>query len=168
MTRQSPTAELEAPRIVQMPAIRVAGLTRRYPATGEAMRMLSGQWQDFAHGPGGRLLAGGPVMYGIHAGLFGDGGEDDYTSGVEIGPRDAVPAGLAELRLPPITCAVIDHAGHASEISLTTSAYLRDWLPSSGYRLAPARPFDLIERYGKGFDPASGRGDMQLIIPVEA
>lgn len=164
--QQAQNTESVVPRIANFAALRVAGLSRRYPATAEAMRLLGQHWQDFAHGAGGKLLAAGPVMYGIHIGLFGDGGEDDYMSGVEIGAGDEVPSGLSELCLPPITCAVIDHAGSASEISLTT-AVLLDWLTRSGLRLANPRPFDLIERYGVGFDPGTARGDIQLIVPVE-
>lgn len=152
----------ESPRIEHMPALRLAGLTRRYPATADAMKLLGAQWQEFAHGAGGALLAAGPVMYGIHIGLFG-AESDEYFSGVEIGAHDRVPTGLSELRLPPITCAVIDHGGPASEISQTTSTYLRE----ASHRLPSSRPFDLIERYGKNFDQRSASGDIQLIIPAE-
>lgn len=165
--KQSLKTELEAPRIAHMPALRLAGLMRRYPATPETMKELGKQWQEFAHGAGGKLLATGPVMYGVHIGLFGDSGDDDYFSGIEIGTCDEIPAGLSELRLPAITCAVIDHAGPVSEISQTTSKALREDIRQTGHRLAQSRPFDLIERYGKNFDPRTARGDIQLIIPVE-
>lgn len=155
--------ERQATRIAHMPALRLAGLMRRYPATADAMKKLGAQWQEFARGAGGRLLAQGPVTYGVHIGLFGDSGEDQYFSGVEIGTQDAVPAGLTEFRLPSLTCAIIDHDGAVSEISQTTSKFLRD----GSHPLARSRPFDLVERYGKNFDPASARGDIQLVIPVE-
>ncbi len=154
-------------RIEPIPAMRLAGLARSYPATAEAMQGLARQWQDLAHGPGGKLLAAGPVMYGIHTGLFGQSGEDEYFSGIEIGAQEPLPAGLSELRLPAITCAVIDHGGPAGDISQTTSILLRDGLHRMGRRLAEARPFDLIERYGRNFDPRTARGDIQLIVPVE-
>ena len=160
--KQAFRTEQQAPTVAHMPAIRLAGLMRRYPATPEAMAGLAKQWRDFAHGAGGALLAKGLVMYGIHIGLF-DTNEDEYFSGVEIGARDKIPSGLSELRLPPITCAVIDHDGPVGEISQTTSMVLRE----GAVRLASVRPFDLIERYGKGFDPQIARGDIQLIIPVE-
>lgn len=146
-----------------MPALRLAGLLRRYPATPDAMQRLGKQWQEFSHGPGGRIMDARATLYGVHAGLF-DTREDEYFSGVEIGPAEAVPAGLSELRLPPLTCAVIEHPGPAQEISQTTSIFLRE----GGRRLAQVRPFDMIERYGKNFDPQAARGDIQLIIPVEA
>ena len=166
--KQALKTENRSPRIAHMPALRLAGLSRRYPATPEAMQRLAKQWQEFAHGAGGTLLAAGPVVYGIHIGLFGNSGEDEYFSGVEIGANDVIAAGLTELHLPPVTCAIIDHGGLANEISLTTSAALTKWLPESGHRLALLRPFDLIERYGKNFDPRTARGDIQLIIPVES
>jgi predicted transcriptional regulator YdeE len=159
---QAAKMETTAPPIAHMPAIRLAGLVRRYPATAEAMAGLGKQWQDFAHGPGGRLLASGPIMYGVHIGLF-DTNEDEYFCGVEIGAADAIPAGLTELRVPPLGCAIINHDGPVSEISQTTSRFLRE----STHRLAERRPFDLIERYGKDFDPTKARGDIQLIMPVE-
>jgi len=166
--KQALNTESRSLRIAHMPALRLAGLSRRYPATPEAMLLLAKQWQEFAHGAGGKLLAAGPVMYGVHIGLFGNSGEDEYFSGVEIGAKDTIPAGLTELRLPPMTCAVVEHDGSANEISHTTSTALTKWLPESGHRLLPLRPFDLIERYGKNFDPQTARGDIQLIIPVES
>ena len=63
---------------------------------------------------------------------------------------------------------VIEHTGLVSEISRTTSDFLVNRLPNSDYRLASARPLDLIERYGKSFDPAKDAGDIELLIPVEA
>lgn len=153
-------------RVEQRPGLRLAGLSRRYPATPEAMMELGKQWMEFAHGPGGALLAAGPVMYGVHVGLF-DNPEDEYFTGVEIGATDKIPPGLAELRIPPLSYAVIEHAGLVSEISRTTSDVLTNQLPASGNRLASARPLDLIERYGQKFDPAKGSGDIELLIPVE-
>ncbi len=163
---QTSQTEPASHRITHLPALRLAGLSRRYPATPEAMREIGKQWQDFAHGAGGKLLASGPVMYGVHIGLFGNGGEDEYFTGVAIGAGDPLPASLTERHLPAITCAVIDHAGHASQISQTTGKLMRE-LSGSGPRLAQKRPFDLIERYGKGFDPQTASGDIQLIVPVE-
>jgi predicted transcriptional regulator YdeE len=160
--------ENETIRVERRPAFRIAGLVRRYPATPEAMQALGQQWMELAHGPAGALLANGPVMYGIHVGLFGDSGEDEYTSGVEIGASEKIPAGLIELRIPALDYAVIQHTGLVSEISLTTSDFLVNRLPAFSYRLAGARPLDLIERYGKNFDPAKGAGDIELLIPVEA
>lgn len=154
-------------RVEQRPALRLAGLRRSYPATPEAMMELGTQWMDFAHGPGGALLAAEPVMYGIHAGLF-DKPEDEYFSGVEIGGTAKIPPGLVELRIPPLSYAVIEHAGLVSEISRATSNFLANELPASAYRLDASRPLDLIERYGRKFDPAKGSGDIELLIPVEA
>jgi predicted transcriptional regulator YdeE len=165
--KQAIRTKPEAPRITPMPALRLAGLMRRYPATPEAMQELAKQWLDFAHGAGSKLLAAGPVMYGVHIGLFGDSGNDDYFSGVEIKTGEVIPAGLSELRLPPMTCAVMDHKGPVGEISQTTSDFLREDIPHTGHQLPRSRPFDLIERYGKNFDPQAARGDIQLIIPVE-
>jgi AraC family transcriptional regulator len=164
MTKHPQTPPLQ---IAHMPAIRLAGLIARYPATPEAMRLLGAQWQQFSRSSGGRIMDAGAAMYGVHVGLFGDGGEDEYFSGVEISERQQVPEGLIERRLPAVTCAVADHEGTVGEISHATSHLLRDAIPVANRRLAANRPFDLIERYGKDFDPVSARGGIQLIIPVE-
>ena len=166
--KQAQGVENETIRIERRPALRIAGLVKRYPATPEAMQTLGKQWMELAHGPAGAILANGPVMYGIHIGLFGDSGEDEYTSGVELRASDEIPSGLIELRIPALDYAVVEHTGLVSEISQTTSDFLVNRLPASSYRLAGARPLDLIERYGKNFDPAKGAGDIELLIPVEA
>lgn len=164
MTRDAQNPPL---RIAHMPAVRLAGLAARYPATPEAMRLLGAQWQQFSRGPGGRIMHAGATMYGVHIGLFGDSGEDEYFSGVEIDERQQVPDGLMERVLPAVTCAVAGHEGTVGEISHATSHLLREVIPAANRRLAANRPFDLIERYGKDFDPVSARGGIQLIIPVE-
>lgn len=151
-------------RVAHMPALRLAGLLRRYAASPDAMHLLGEQWREFSHGPGGRIMDAGATLYGVHRGLF-DTREDEYFSGVEIGSADEIPPPLTELLLPShVTCAVIEHTGPVQDISQTTSKFLRE----AGCRLPKERSFDLIERYGKNFDPQAARGDIQLIIPVEA
>ncbi len=118
---QALKTELPAPRIAEMPPLRLAGLSRRYPATPEAMQLLGKQWQELAHGVGAALLAGSPVMYGVHIGLF-DTNEDEDFSGVEVGSvqrvfvvrSSATKARSTRFRIPHrsscATAAILSHA----------------------------------------------------------
>jgi AraC family transcriptional regulator len=43
------------------------------------------------------------------------------------------------------------------------------WLPTSGHERAKAQgPPDFFERYGEGFDPQTGYGDIEVWVPVKA
>jgi len=68
------------------------------------------------------------------------------------------------------TCAVFSHPGHVSTIRHTARAIGEEWLPQSGRE--PAQPSrgepNLIERYGRQFDPNTGTGDIELWLPIKA
>jgi AraC family transcriptional regulator len=42
---------------------------------------------------------------------------------------------------------------------------MNQWLPGSGKEMADS--VGLLERYGKDFDPQTGRGDVEIWIPIK-
>jgi AraC family transcriptional regulator len=147
-------------RIVDDPGRLLAGLTEQYVPARCAE--IPRQWQRFARYLGQIPGQVGRITYGVitPAGA----GAIDYLCGVEIAREEGLLPGLSTLRVPAQRYAVFCHPDQAASISETMSAIHSNWLPVSGHRAAngPA-----LERYGERFDPSSGRGDIELWLPIE-
>ena len=90
--------------------------------------------------------------------------------GVEVPDVSLVPAELYRLTVPAYRQARFAHRGPVTELPETIDAVMTSWLPQSGLAIdAGARPDvpGLVEWYGANFDPASGRGDMEVWVPVK-
>lgn len=151
---------LAPPRIVESPAFVLAGLDRRY--TDAQAAAIPAQWQAF--GPWiGRI----PGQRGTAAfGVLHDGdaeGAVGYLTGVEVSAGTPLPADLVRLTLPARRYAVFRHPGHVSEIRGVWQAIWAEGLTEAAVTPAPVPEF---ERYGEGFDPATGHGGFEIWIPL--
>jgi predicted transcriptional regulator YdeE len=75
---------------------------------------------------------------------------------------------LTVVEAPARLFAVFPFEEHVSRLGETVNAIWERWLPSSDYEkdIVPGAP-DLVERYGLGFDPATGKGDITIWIPIK-
>lgn len=151
------TIELKSPRIVDLPELRLVGLSRRYDQPSSAQ--IPDQWVQFsALG----LIGADDTTYGVC--YNGDGeGNMDYLCGVEVADFGASPARLDRLTIPPQRYAVFAHAGHISEIRDVWSAVWNQGLADAGLAAVEGPDF---ERYGAEFDPATGAGGFEIWVPV--
>ncbi len=84
-----------------------------------------------------------------------------WTQGTEV------PLELIEEHIPATTYAVFAHMGHVLEIPKTMHKIL-EWLEREEKKMRREEGFPtLIERYGKGFNAKTGKGDIELWIPVK-
>jgi hypothetical protein len=60
--------------------------------------------------------------------------------------------------------AVFVHLDHVSKLADTIPAIFMKWLPASGHE--PIRNSGFFERYGEDFNVESGRGDIEIWIPI--
>jgi AraC family transcriptional regulator len=58
---------------------------------------------------------------------------------------------------------VFSHRGHVSTMRSTVYTIWNKWLPASGYKVADAPDF---ERYDESFDAESGRGTIEIWLPI--
>lgn len=153
-------APISEPRFFDADAIRIVGLKRRY--TDATSAQIPAQWQKFTPYIGHIENQNGRVAYGVLCNSDDDGGID-YVTGVAVtGASEVVPP-LGDARIAAQTYAVFQHAGHVSQIRRSWKAIFGAWsLPRFG------TPVDApqFERYGEGFDPQSGYGDIEIWIPV--
>ena len=91
-------------------------------------------------------------------------GRTRYLAAVRVASADDLPAGFETLSIPAQTYAVFPHADHVNGIPATIDAAFRTWLPVSGRKLG-AFP-DVFELYGEDFDPQSGRGKVEIWLPL--
>lgn len=153
---------IEPPRIVDGPAMLIAGLDARYSC--DSSKAIPNQWQRFAQHDGSIPGQRGKVAYGVcHAG--DEDGNFNYLTGVEVDDAGRVPKDLATLQLKRQRYAVFAHREHISTIRRTVHTIWSQWLPQSGHEAADAPNF---ERYGAEFDPRSGLGGFEIWIPLKA
>ena len=152
--------DVPPPRFEDHPAFDVVGLS--LSCTHEQLSGIPTLWRRYA----ARLDALGEdpeVTYGICHG-FDDEGRFTYLSGSEARPGQAVPDGMERITVDAGFYAVFSHAGHISDIGRTTHTIWNRSLPDLGLEPRTAAEF---ERYDRRFDARTGRGEVEIWIPVE-
>lgn len=156
------TATILKPRLIDHPALLIAGF-REYFSDPNA---IPAQWQRLAPYLGSIPGQVGRAAYGV---CFQDDTGLDYLSGVEVDDVHSLRSDFQFVEIPAQRYAVFLHEGHVSQLYDTLCNIWNEWLPASGNK--HSRPNHggtaFFERYGEGFDPLTGRGDMQVWIPIE-
>jgi AraC family transcriptional regulator len=140
----------------------IAGLREHYTAT--SLGDIPALWRRLTalgRTPG-RI---GTVNYAV---VFLSPDGCDYVAGCEVTGVGDLPKELTRVEVPPRRYAVFSHDGNVAMLRHTFDAIFRVWLPESGMQIAgtaAAGPYAL-ERYGEGFDPRTGLGDIQVWVPV--
>jgi AraC family transcriptional regulator len=164
------TKTLPEPTFTDGRAFLIAGLREHY--TFARRQEIPEQWRRFGERWFGRVPgAVGGDAYGIVLSPPAGGGADfTYVCGVEVSDLALVPAELYRLTVPACRQARFVHRGPVTALPETIDAVMTSWLPQSGLAIDPAsRPEvpGLVEWYGANFDPATGRGDMEVRVPVK-
>jgi AraC family transcriptional regulator len=162
---KSPAVKLE-PRFENGKAMRIAGYGEHY--TSATMNDIPQQWERFAvhlgHVPGQVER----VAYGVCCNPVRSPFSFDYVTGVEVSSGAEFLSEFSTIDIPALRYAIFSHDEHISKIRDTIDAIWNKWLPTSGHAPAAGAP-DLpymLERYGEGYDPQKGMGDVELWIPV--
>jgi len=154
------------PRFEDGRAMLVAGLSCRYASAN--MNEIPKLWQRFSAYFGkipGRV---GKASYGVCSNVFSGANGFDYLSSVEVSSLSGLPAEFSSVKIPAQVYAVFPHLGHVSEIT-NTCAEIPNWFKGAGREIAHvAGTPDFFERYGEGFDPETGTGDIEIWVPIKA
>ena len=158
---RKPVVFLEQPRFENAGPIFIAGIERRYNC-GEA-NDIPGQWGSFAPHIGKIPGQAGHVTYGV---CTGEGDVFHYMTGVEVTDLSGLPDDFTGIRVPAQKYAVFTHRGVVSNIAQTLGAIWSEWLPGSGQE--PTHSPGFFERYDERFDPKTGRGEVEIWVPIKA
>lgn len=156
-------AALEPPRFETGRPLLIAGLRGHFTTANWAG--IPALWQRFAAYIGNIPGQVERVAYGL---CFNLSNGIDYVTGVEVSSATGLPAEFITVNIPPQKYAVFAHRGHVSKLH-DTMELIGQWLQSSGYKVVHTKGEapDFFERYGEGFNPQTGMGDIEVWIPIE-
>lgn len=151
--------EVPAPELRDHPGMEVVGLSIR--CRFDDVGGIPGLWQAF----NAREAEIEGHVAGAAYGLC-YGGDDDgfrYMAGVAA-KGAALPEGMERLQVPPGRYAVFAHKGHVSDLPKTVYTIWNKALGEAGLMARPAPDFEL---YDTRFDVETGRGTVEIWIPVD-
>ncbi|MDA4848424.1 AraC family transcriptional regulator [Hoeflea poritis] len=149
------------PEIRERDGFRVIGMSKQ--ASVETTSTIPPLWQAFA----ARYTELGDAINNPSYGVSWDGDENGnfrYLAGHEAGPDIAVPDGMQEILIPKARYAVFTHSGHISDIAKTIYTIWNKALPDEGLEPAETPDFEL---YDQRFDASTGRGTVEVWIPLK-
>ena len=118
-------------------------------------------WKDFeTHHERIKPLSVDSNYYGVSFGAAQDG-SFDYLAGMAVGPVETTPQGLEVREVAAATYAVFPCL--VQTIGQTYGIIFGEWLPKSGYELAPAQP--AFEQYPPAADTSA---PVLIHIPIRA
>jgi AraC family transcriptional regulator len=164
---ESPAAQFAAPRLENRGPLLIAGLSERH--TAETKQNIPQLWQRFVHYIGNVPGQVGKVAYGVCFNMQLAPFSFEYLAGVQVSNFSVLRPEFSQIRVPAQSYAVFLHGDDVSKLPQTLDA-IHKWLPNSG--LVVANGGDdapvFFERYGEGFDPQIGTGDIEVWVPVKA
>lgn len=158
---RAPGLGLEKPRFEDASNLLIAGFNETY--TFETRANIPDQWHRFAPLIGKVPGQIGMKTYGVCWNYQHNQGFD-YLTGVETQPGAVLPKDLQQVSLEPHRYAIFTHTEHVSVIPSTIDKIWNKWLPESGLQAVPAPCF---ERYSEEFNPQTGKGGIEIWIPIQ-
>jgi AraC family transcriptional regulator len=159
---QAPKSTLKEPSVRESKALLIAGLQHHY--SRETVGEIPELWQRLIPCLGKIEGQVGRATYGVGFNMGQTG--FDYIAGVEVSNSTKIPAEFSKLTLPAQKYFVFIHQGHVSEIPQTITAILTHWVPAHTREIGKFP--SLLERYGEGFNPQAGTGDIELWVPASS
>ncbi len=163
MTETLDELRLETPRFEDGAPLLIAGLRGHF--TDANWHEIPAQWQRLA-AYGSIPAPAGRIHYGL---CFNLSNGIDYLCGVEVSTAANLAAEFTSVSIPAQRYVVFPYHDHVSKLHQLLDTIGRKWFPSSGYEAAQpaAGAPNFFERYGKGFDPHTGKGDIEVWIPIK-
>lgn len=151
--------EVARPEMRERAAFRVVGLSAN--CTFEEAGAIPGLWQDFNAREDEVSGAVSGAAYGVCCDAD-ETGRFRYVAGVAAAQ---VPEGMDAVDIPAGRYAVFRHSGHISDLPRTVYTIWNKSLPDLDLEPAEAPDFEL---YDKRFDPRTGRGVVEIWIPISS
>ena len=157
--------QLEAPRIETGKPLQLAGLQQHY--NSKTRTEIPKQWDRFVL----QIPALSGKSNGSAYGIVFAGNEADsinYFCGVEVADSVKIPGDFIRVNIPAQHFAKFPHHDHVSKLHETEMAILDHWVAEHQNQVVHNQKSPrMIEYYGPGFDPQTGKGDTGVWIPVK-
>jgi AraC family transcriptional regulator len=160
------------PRLEPFGPVVLAGLQRSHRVNRDRKEIsqdISVQWHALAAMAGALPVLPPRLGYGVVLHVPEGAGTLDYFCGLPVDGLIYVPTGFEALALPRMTVAVFEHHEHVSLLHSTTELIFATILPMAGIEPADEEncPAEFIQRYTERFDPATGLGGVEILVPVK-
>lgn len=161
------TIALGKPRLEHGRPMMIAGL--RGHITEDPGAEIPRQWQRFSRYLGRIPDQASDDTFGVCFPLSAQSCGFDYLSGVEVFRTTGLPEEFSMAMIPAHRYAIVPHEGHVSELRETVHAIYDRWLPENGYEPARSEADEplFFERYGVNFSAQTGRGDIEVWVPIK-
>jgi AraC family transcriptional regulator len=148
-------------RYINRPAMTIAGYLEEF--TPQAIGNIPKLWNRF--GPRIESIEGrAPGAYGVLPRLMRADAPIAYMAGVPMLASATIAPEYAVLQVPARRYAVFAHDGHISTLRDTVGRAVIGWLPTSGKQI-DGEP-QMLEFYGESYDPQTGRGQIEVWLPI--
>lgn len=153
------------PRFVDLPPLLMAGM--REPLNEQSAQTIPLLWQKFAPYIGNiPHQLGNYIAYGLCVrSSESSNGLYYYMAGCAVSEFGDLPADLSPLIVPAHKYAVFVHDAHVASIKDTIDYAFDQWLPNAEAK-HNSQSIHFFERYGEGFNPATGFGDIEIWLPL--
>ena len=152
--------DVAAPEMKRREGFQVIGMS--VDCSLESLEIISPLWARFTAREQEIEASPDAVAYGICHDMDAQG-RFTYLAGLEPVDGADLPDGMKRLQVPGGEYAVFTHKGHITDIANTVYTIWNKSLPDLGLEPREAPDF---ERYDNRFDPETGRGEVEIWIPV--
>lgn len=129
---------------------------------------IGGQWDQYMMRRVAPPWTPEAWRYGVTMRMADGDATMSYFCGAPPPEPPELPSGFVSLTVPELSFACFPFDGHIAEFGGFVHAVFAQALPKAGLRPAPDAPDipEYIERYDWQFNPSTGRGGFDLLIPV--
>lgn len=162
-----PAASL-MPRYEKLPPLILVGLRQHYaPDQSDEIPAL---WEWLAPYLGKIPGQKESTTYGVSFHASTEDGSFDYLAGVEVTARCPLANEWAYVDIPAQHYAVFEHRENVLTLEKTVRGIFDEWLPQSDVAIVEPSPTmpRFLERYSEEFNPHTGRGGMEIWLPIVA
>lgn len=144
--------------------------SHRLPREPQDMyRAIAAQWRELAEVADAIPALAPRLGYGVALCMHDGADHFEYFAGFAVPSRARVPRSFDALEIPLLSCAVFEHNEHVGLLRATIERVFGRLLPLAGYE--PAEPAtgapEFIKRYRESFDPDTGLGGLDILVPVK-
>ena len=163
---------IPSPRLERCGPLLLTGIMRRHDRTQETYAIaqaIGRQWSDYMMRRVAPPWTPKPWRFGITMRMADGDTEMEYLCAAPPPVPQEPRSGFVDWALAPLTFAVFPFDGHILQFRDYVHTVFGTELKRAGLHLASDGPGvpEFVERYGVAFNPSTGKGGFELLVPVK-